>query len=159
MRLKDPVEILFLAFLLRWEKSAPADKKQGLLDGNPERNTQMSRMAFVLNKISIGVEDKYFGKLSIGSSWSKPGGNSFLAKTSQHMENPYSLNAGWWLDGCASLEKKQEMMQDLTKLGFSSLFTKCACDFIAGKSVESYVPTDEEQDEIIRKIDEDEART
>ena len=57
MRLKDPVEIFFLTLLLRWEKSAPPDKKQGLLDGEPERNTQMSRMAYVLNKVGAGAED------------------------------------------------------------------------------------------------------
>lgn len=157
MRLKDPVEILFLGYLLRWEHTSPPDKKQGLLDGEPERNTQMSRMAYVLNKVGVGVEDKYFRKLAVGASWSKPGGK-FLDKNNEHMENPHPLNEGWWLDGCASLERKLEMMQDLTKLGLSPSFTKCACDFIAGNSVESYLPTKEEQDEIVRRIRKEEER-
>ena len=157
MRLKDPVEILFLGLLLRWENTAPPDKTQGFLDDNPERNTQMSRMAYVLNKVGTGVEDKYFLKLSVGASWSKLSG-TFLDKNNDHMENPYPLNASWWLDGCASLERKLEMMQDLTKLGISPTFTRCACDFIAGESVASYMPTEEEQDEIVRKIREEEGQ-
>ena len=48
------------------------------------------------------------------------------------------------------------MMQDLTKLGLSPAFARCACDFVAGDSVEPYIPTEEEQDEIIRKINEEE---
>ena len=151
MRLRDPVEILFLGVMLRWEKTAPPDKKQGMLDGEPERNTQMSRMAFVLNKVGVGLEDKYFQKLAVGASWSKPGGR-YLDKNKEHMENPISLHKGWWLDGCASLERKLEMMQDLTKLGLSPTFTKCACDFVAGKSVASYMPTESEQDEIIQAL-------
>jgi hypothetical protein len=111
----------------------------------------MSRMAFVLNKVGAGVEDKYFQKLAVGASWSKPGGQ-FLDKNMEHMENPITLNKGWWLDGCASLERKIEMMQDLTKLGLSPTFARCACDFVAGKSVATYMPTESEQDEIIQTL-------
>lgn len=151
MRLRDPVEILFLGLMLRWEKTAPPNMKQGMLDTETERNTQMSRMAFVLNKVAVGVEDEYFQKLAVGASWSKPSGR-FLDKNKEHMENPIALHKGWWLDGCASLERKLEMMQDLTKLGLSPTFTNCACDFVSGKSVASYMPTESEQDEIIHAL-------
>jgi hypothetical protein len=151
MHVTDPVELVFLALLLRWEQSAPPDKKQGLLDGERERNTQMSRMAYVLSKVGVGVEDKYFQRLSVGAGWSKPGGK-FLDKNKSHMENPIGLNKGWWLDGCASLERKLEILSDLRKLGFSQAFTNSACDFVAGKSVVGYLPTEEEQDEIIRNL-------
>lgn len=151
MSLNSPVEVLFLSLMLRWEETAPPDKKQGLLDGKPERNTQMSRMAYILKKVAIGVENKYFQRLAVGASWSKPGGR-YLDKNKEHMENPIYLNNGWWLDGCASLERKLEMMRDLTKLGLSPAFTNCACDFVAGKSVASYMPTERRQDEIIQAL-------
>ena len=50
MRLIDPVEILYLVLMSLWEKSAPPNGKQGLLDGEPERNTQISRMVYLLRK-------------------------------------------------------------------------------------------------------------
>ncbi len=156
MSLTDPVELLFFSLFLRWEKNAPLDGKQGLLDGEPHRNTQISRMAFVLNKIGVGLEDKYFLRLTTGSSWSKPGGK-FLDKNHEYMENPYALNKGWWLEGCASLEKKVEMMQDIRKLGMSFTFIKCICDFISGNSILSYLPSDEKRDEIIKNIIEEES--
>ena len=132
-------------------KNAPLEGKQGLLDGKPERNTQISRMAFVLNKVCVLLEEKYFLKLSTGPSWSKPGGK-FLDKNNTHMTNAHSLKKGWWLDGCASLDKKIETMYDLRKIGMSYTFINCTCDFISGKSIKSYLPSEKEQDGIIKKI-------
>jgi len=36
------------------------------------------------------------------------------------------------------------------------IFVACADDFVAGKSVEKYLPSDEEAEEIVRKIQEEE---
>ncbi len=42
MHLTEPVELLYLSLMLRWERSAPPDLHEGRLDGEPERNTVLS---------------------------------------------------------------------------------------------------------------------
>ena len=156
MHIKDPVELLYLSLMLRWERSAAPDKHQGLLDGQPERNTQISRMAYVLQKIGVGTEDHVFGTLARYTR--RDDGESYISKNSSWMKEPYPLLAGWYFEGCTSLVQKQSFLQYLTKVGLSSTFVACADDFVAGKSVEKYLPTDKEQEEIVRKIREKEQR-
>ena len=50
MHLSDPVEILYLALMLRWEKSAPANNHIGYLDGVATRNSQKARLAFAITQ-------------------------------------------------------------------------------------------------------------
>ncbi|HQU50060.1 MAG TPA: hypothetical protein PLM09_13205 [Casimicrobiaceae bacterium] len=150
MHLKDPVELLYLALMLRWERSAPPDKHQGLLDGKPERNTQISRIAYVLRKVGAGTEDHVFNTLARYTR--RDDGESYISKNSSWMKEPYPLLAGWYFEGCTSLMQKQSFLQYLTKLGLSSTFVACADDFVSGKSVANYLPTDVEQEEILRKI-------
>lgn len=150
MRLKDPVEILYLSLMLRWERSAPPDKKQGLLDGKPERNTQASRMVYILRKIGAGSEDRTFSILSTHSRRSD--GESYISKNHRWMEDPRELLDGWYFEGCTSLKQKQDILQGLTKIGLSAAFVACADDFVSGESVRRYCPTEEEQEEILASI-------
>lgn len=150
MRIKHPVELVYLMLMLRWERSAPPEKHQGVLDGKPERNSQMSRMAYVLQKIGTGDEERIFGTLARHSR--REDGESYISRSASWMNEPYSLSGGWHFEGCCSLELKQSILQSLTKVGLSSEFVACVDDFVAGTSVEKYFPTDEEQEEIVRRI-------
>lgn len=151
MRLSDVSEIFFAALLLKWELSAPHDRSVGILDGERTQNTQQLRMAYALKIISMRWEDKYFSKLTL--KWRKNDGRSYISKDKSGMNTPLYINEGWWLDGCASLTEKQSMMQSFTQLGYSPIFVRCVNSFIAGESILKYIPTDEEQDEIIAKFD------
>jgi hypothetical protein len=150
MHIKDPVEILYLALMLRWERTAPPNNKQGLLDGEPERNTQVSRTAYILQKVAACNPERTYSLLARYTR--RNDGESYISKDASWMTGPYELKDGWYFEGCTSLEQKQSILQHLTKLGLSGTFAACADDFVAGKSVEKYLPTDDEQEEILRKI-------
>ena len=146
-----PVEYLYLALMLRWQKNAPADRHEGLLDGKPERNTQISRMAYVLQKVAAGNEDRTYQILATNSG--RRDGKSYISKDSSWMIEPYPLSNGWYLEGCMNLGHKQMLLQYLTKLGLSSVFVSCADDFVAYKSIDKYLPTKDEAEEILREIE------
>lgn len=150
MRIKDTVEILYLCLMSRWEKTAPIDRHQGLLDGNLEQNTQVSRMAFLLTKVAAGSENKTYKTLSLHSR--RKDGNSYISQDSSWMTEPKELSSGWFLEGCMNLEQKQEILSKLGKIGLSSIFVSCADDFVAGKSVQGYFPTEKESSEIYAQI-------
>lgn len=150
MHLKDPVEVLYLALMLRWERTAPPDRQQGLLDGEPERNTQISRMAYVLRKVAAGTQQRAYSTLARYTR--RNDGESYISKDSSWMKEPYPLSDGWYFEGCTSLVQKQSILQHLTKLGLSGAFAACADDFVAGNSVEKYLPTDQEQEEVLQKF-------
>jgi hypothetical protein len=154
VHIKDPVELLYLSLMLRWERTAPPDREQGTLDGEPARNTQISRMAYVLQKIAAGTKERAYQTLARYTR--RNDGESYISKDSSWMKEPYLLGEGWFFEGCTSLVQKQSSLQHLTKLGLSGVFVACADDFVAGNSVEKYLPIDEEQEEILRKIREKE---
>ena len=66
------------------------------------------------------------------------------------MKEPEPLLEGWYFEGCTSLAQKQEILRNLRHLGFSRALVRCAQDFVAGNSVQKYVPSAEEQEQIIR---------
>ena len=53
----------------------------------------------------------------------------------------YPLSDDWYFEGCTSLLQKQSFVRHLTKLGLTSIFVTCVDDFVAGRSVEAYLPT------------------
>ena len=59
------------------------------------------------------------------------------------MLEPYPLPDNWFLEGCMDLGRKQGLLQNITKLGWSAAFAACVDDFIAGKNIESHIPSDE----------------
>jgi hypothetical protein len=113
-------------------------------------------MGDLLRKVGAGAKERVFSTLARYSR--RNDGESYISKNSSWMTEPYPLLQGWFFEGCTSLEQKQSILQHLTKVGLSPTFAACADDFVAGKSVVKYLPTDEEQEEIIRKIKEKEAQ-
>lgn len=149
MRINNAVEVLYLALMHRWEKSAPPDRKQGILNGEHETNSQIARLAFVLKKVGASRKDCVFPILSRHTV--RKDGRSYVSQDSSWMEQPYALWDGWFLEGCTSLEQKQWIVQQLTHAGLTATFVRCADDFVAGKSIESYFPTEDETREIIER--------
>lgn len=148
--IKNTVELLYLSLMLRWERTAPPDRHRGLLDGVPEGNTQTSRFAYVLRKIAAGSEDWFYPALSERTR--RNDGRSYVSKDASWMIEPYPLSSGWFFEGCTSLPQKQSFVQELTKLGFSPVFVSCLDDFVAGKSVEAFMPSPEEQEGIVQDL-------
>ncbi|MFM9913374.1 MAG: hypothetical protein ACKVN9_07570 [Methylophilaceae bacterium] len=147
-------EILCLCLMLQWERSAPPDRHKGELDGKPEINSQISRMAYLLKKVAaiqqiVGKEKNLYQVLATHSR--RNDGESYISKKSFWMKSPTLLSDGWYFEGGTSLIQKQDILQILTKLGLSATFARCVDDFVAGESVEGYLPNSEEQEEIIQK--------
>lgn len=157
MRVKDPVEILYLSLMERWEDSAPTDGHGGILDGSPALNTQVARMARVLNFICSDATEA--GYRHLACKWRRANGSPLLAKDPTGMTNPHALAKGWWLEGCLSLDQKTALMQDLTGLGLSPVFVRSASEFVRGATIKGYFPTPEEEQEIIARIESEASRT
>jgi hypothetical protein len=149
MRLKEPVEFLYLALMLRWERTAPKDKHQGVLDGATARNTQISRFAYVLSKVGAGNVETTYGSLE--QLTQRTDGRACITRDSTWMIEPYPLQDGWHFEGCCSLEQKKQMLGLLLQLGLSPGFIECACDFVEGKSVDKYLPTLSEENEVLAR--------
>lgn len=149
MRLNKVDEIFLATLLLRWQTSAPDDRKEGLLDGVPTQNSQSSRMQYALQKLCIGIEDKCYNALSRYSR--RTDGNSFISRDMTWMLAPHHLKGGWHLECKMSLDQKLNILSYLNKIGFSSALTNCVCDFVAGKEINKYFPTEEESVEILEK--------
>lgn len=152
MHVRDAVEVLYLALMYRWEKTAPPDGHEGLLDGERERNTQISRMVYLLQKIAAGNEERTYQMLADFTR--RNDGKSYISRDPSWMNEPRRLNERWFFEGCTSLVQKQSFLEHLTKLGLSSVFVACADDFVSGESVGKYFPTEAEENEILRKIQE-----
>lgn len=149
-RITNTVELLYLTCMLRWERSAPLDGHEGLLDDRLEKNTQITRLAYVLKLVGAGVADRVFAKLERFTR--RDDGHSYVSKDATWMIQPHPLTKGWTFEGCTSLVQKQEILRRLTEVGVSAAFVACAADFVAGNSVEKYLPTDVEQEEMLREI-------
>lgn len=150
MHLSDSVEILYLALMLRWEKSAPANNHIGYLDGVPTRNSQKARLAFVLRKIAAG-SPRFLPALSLRTR--RQDGESYVSTNPSWMAEPCELLDGWFLEGCMRLEQKAAVTSAVVRLGHSALFGTCMDDFVAGRSVRKFMPTIEEQEELVRRLD------
>jgi len=149
MGIKNTVEYLYLDLMLRWEKSSPPDLHKGLLDGEPARNTQITRMAYILRKIAAGQEERIYQLLSQHSR--RNDGKSYVSKDSSWMTEPYPLSSGWFFEGCTNLIQKQDILQHLSKLGLSQTLVNCIDEFVAGASIEGRFPSEEETKEILRR--------
>ena len=156
MGIKNSVEYLYMSLMLRWERSAPPDRHQGSLDGEPARNTQITRMAYILTKIAAGQEERTYQLLSRHSR--RDDGNSYISQDASWMKEPHPLSGRWYFEGCTSLVQKQDILQGLTKLGLSPTLVSCIDEFVAGKSIEHRLPSEEEAEEILRRSIEEENR-
>ncbi|PTQ64648.1 hypothetical protein C8R26_1634 [Nitrosomonas oligotropha] len=135
--------------MLEWEKKAPPDRHAGILDGVSARNTQITRIAYILRKIAAAQEERIYQFLSRHSR--RNDGKSYVSKDSTWMIEPYPLSGGWFIEGCTSLPQKQEILRHLVKLNLSPTLVDCIEEFVAGKSIESRIPSEEETEEILRR--------
>jgi hypothetical protein len=98
MRLRQPIEILYLTLMSNWHKAAPPDGHLGELDNLPTRNTQISRLAYILNKIAVPKFDRIFSALA--THVRREDGESYISKDRSWMIEPTELGGGWHLEGC-----------------------------------------------------------
>jgi hypothetical protein len=99
--------------MLRWEKSAPPNKYLGFLDGKPERNTQISRMVFLLRKVAAGNVDSTLKTLSLNSR--RVDGESSISKSNSWMKDPRKLLDGWHFEGVLVSYKSKKYYKDFVK--------------------------------------------
>lgn len=153
MRVQKPVEILYLALMKRWHDSAPADGHLGSLDGEPARNTQASRLAYVLQKIAAGQVQRAFSTLEFHTQ--RTDGVSHISMAKDMLRMPIPLWDGWFLEANMSMEDKRDrVIRNLRHLGLSPAFVRATEDFVEGKSVEPYFPTEEEEQLILERLTE-----
>ena len=150
MRVTEPVEILYLSLMHRWQRTAPPDRHEGLLDGEPARNTQTARLIYVLQKIAAGNAERVYSTLARYSR--RNDGQSYVSKDPSWMEQPFPLGDGWFFEGCTSLVQKHSVVHQLSKLGLSGAFGQAVEDFVAHKPIEQYFPTEAEEEQILAKI-------
>lgn len=150
MRVTNPVEILYLSLMHRWQRTAPIDRHEGLLDGKPARNTQTARLVYVLQKIAAGNVEHVYSALARHTR--RNDGESYISKNSSWMENPFPLGDGWFFEGCTSLAQKHFVVQQLSTFGLSGAFGQAVEDFVAHKPIEQYFPSEEEEEQILTKI-------
>ena len=149
MHQKSTVEIVYYHIMRQWQETAPEDGKKGLLNGNPTRNSQMSRLAYILSFIACGLEDQIYQILSRYTP--RNDGHSYISRNPNWMNRPVELSGGWYFEGCTSLRQKQDIIQCLTKLGLSPAFVACVNDFVANKNIERYYPSLEEMKSILKR--------
>lgn len=143
LRVNDQWEFLLVAILLRWEQNAPPDRHWGEFDDRLACNSQQQRLAHVLQKVAIGRVDDVYRTLARYTR--RRDGKSYVSMDPSWMKKPMPLCDGWYVEGGQSLgTQKLDLLDNLTKLGYSQEFVECARDFVAGRSVESYLPTFEE---------------
>jgi hypothetical protein len=152
-RVIDPVEILYLYFMDRWQRTAPPDRHGGYLDGDPARNSQTARLVFMLRKIAAGNPERHYGTLAVYSRRERAEGDSYISKDPTWMKEPADLGDGWYFEGCTSLpQKQQKVLHYLGKLGLSPEFCQAAEDFVANKPIDKYLPTEAEEPAVLEKI-------
>jgi hypothetical protein len=139
---RRPEEYFYLALLSKWERKAPPDKHWSRLDGKPAQNTQTARMARLLT-IVTGLDDATMRKLERYTK--RNDGNSYVSKNSSWMREAYPLGKGWYFEGNMSLLDKKKIIHSFPEMGISSReFASCAQDFVEGKSISKYWPSEEE---------------
>jgi hypothetical protein len=141
-RIIDPVELVYFALMCRWEETAPPCGKWGELDGRKACNSQAERMAYVLNKLSVGMGDLVFRTLSRFSR--RRDGRAQVSQQSNWMLQPVLLQEGWALEGCMSLPQKVRCLEALRRLGCSESLVACICCFVGGQPINQYSPSDED---------------
>lgn len=152
MRLPQPMEVFYLVLMSRWHMTAPPDGHQGEFEGEIARNTQIMRIAYLLNKIALPKFDRTYSVLSLHSR--REDGESYISRNASWMKEPTELGGGWYFEGCTSLEQKQQILRGLTKVGLSGEFVRVADDFVEGRAVDQYFPTEEEAIEILKAFKE-----
>jgi hypothetical protein len=146
MGVKTSEECLYLALMLRWENVGVADSASCTAGGKTAINSQIERLAYILRKIGPGADEGRFQTLSLNTR--RQDGRSYISKDSSWMENPENIGDGWFFEGCTNLPQKREILRALRKVGYSTPFVECCQEFVAGKSVRKFIPTEKEAERI-----------
>ena len=153
MRVVDPVEILYLSLMRRWEGSAPPDKHQGLLDGEDARNSQTERLKYVLEKIALGSASTTEHVYSTLARYTRrQDGESYISRNGSWMQQPEPLSGGWYFEGCTNLEQKLNVVAALSHVGLSGPFIQATAEFVSYKPFDRFLPTKEDEPEINKRI-------
>ncbi len=145
MGVKTREEVLWLALMLRWENVGVPDGVSCTLDGEPAINSQIERMAYVLRKLGIGAD--VFRTLAVHTR--RQDGRSYISKDSSWMKEPKDIGDGWFFEGCTSLRQKHDVLSALSKIGYSTPFVESCEEFVAGKSVRRFLPTEKEMERML----------
>ncbi|KAF3984375.1 MAG: hypothetical protein HFP81_02355 [Methylococcales symbiont of Hymedesmia sp. n. MRB-2018] len=147
MEITNNNEISRLALLLKWQNDSPEDRHQIQGVVSNKRNTQTTRLGYVLNLMVLNNDnfDSIFQQLARYTLRQKDR-NAYLSKDSSWMREPYCVKGDWFFEGCTSLKQKKGCIQYITKIQFpagfrfSTQFADCAADFIANENLEKYKP-------------------
>jgi hypothetical protein len=134
---------------MRWVDTAPKDGGWGVQLGGDKQNTQTLRMVKVLQMLTA-ARDPPMRKLEKHTE--RRDGRSYISKDSSWMRERCEIGKGWYFEGCMSLADKKKILHSLPHLGLSTAeFAKCAQDFVAGESVDKYLPSGEEEARLIEQ--------
>ena len=153
MRVVEPVEILYLTLMHRWERAAPPDKHAALLDGEDARNTQTARLRYVLEKIAAGTPataERVYSTLARHTR--RNDGESYVSRKSGWMQQPEALSCGWHVEACTNLDQKLNVVSALSHLGLSGAFVQAVADFVSHKSIERFLPTEADEPESMARV-------
>lgn len=156
MHVLDPIECFYLTYMRRWQITAPPDRHRGLLGGQPAENSQVARLACVINIVASAPVAKTFARLEHLTV--KRDGSSYVSRDTSRMESPYPLWDEWFLEGCISLPQKLTVVRQLKQLGLSPAFIESAESFVANDDITRYFPTLDEQEEIVRRLERQQSR-
>jgi len=89
MGVKTCEELLWLALMLRWENAGVTDGVSCTLDGEPAKNSQIERMAYVLRKLSTSADGGRFQTLAVHTR--RQDGGSYISKDTSWMKEPKDI--------------------------------------------------------------------
>lgn len=150
MVIKNSTEYFWLLLMMSWEKTVPQARHEEHTDGETCKSSAIARIAFILSKIALGQEERVYQLLSQHMR-KQNDDRSYISKDSSGMKNPYPLSNGWFLESCANIVQEKEILHFLTKLDISQALVNSIDEFVAGKSIMSRIPSDEETEEILRR--------
>lgn len=165
MLITNKKELTCLALFIKWQNEAPKDKHKIQSFLEDKRNSQSTRLSFILNLIALSNKEDDFN--TIFQQFAKytlrtKDKNSYISKD-LWMKDHYHIRGAWYFDACSNVNQKQNWVQYITKIRFSNSFkfstqfSDCAADFIANKNLKKYEPTTGEYlklyQEKIEKID------
>lgn len=156
MPIQNCVELLYLGLMLRWEASAPPDRHLGILDGNSARNTQATRLVFVLRKMAAGTNGDMYRTLAVVTR--RNDGHSYISDDPSWMKSPTQLEPGWYIEGCESCQQKFELIEKLRNCGASQTFVECVKNFVAFRPIIQYMPSETEQLNLVNELENGSAR-
>lgn len=162
MVIKNKTELQFLVLFIKWQTNSPEDRHKIQSTFINKRNTQTTRLAFILNLMALIKTRDFnitFQQLAKYTFRTKDK-NSYLSKDTSWMKEPHHIKGDWYFEGCTSLKQKQACIQNITKIQFPDSFqfspglSDCSEDFIANKNLDKYKPTerDEEAYELYNEI-------